>query len=154
VTLTHNPGAIKRFRRTPWRFQETFQTPLQSLAPFVATITTAYQPFEAACVIIDEVIMEPRHLIRLLINHSLQPEYGRDWSLGARGLPEVQTLLEAIISDWVNFAFVPAPKPFVIYADHDEYLTVFANSKSGLNPVVAELSKQGFKKVQNYERQL
>ncbi|HUA66595.1 MAG TPA: hypothetical protein VME24_12155, partial [Alphaproteobacteria bacterium] len=61
--------------------------------------------------------------------------------------------LVATFSDWVDFFFVPAPKPFVIYADHDEYATFFANTKSKLNSVVEPLLKSGFKQVLNYQRQ-
>jgi hypothetical protein len=29
MILSHTPGIIKRFRRTQWKFQQTFLTPLQ-----------------------------------------------------------------------------------------------------------------------------
>lgn len=61
-------------------------------------------------------------------------------------------LLEAALGDWVNFTFVPKPKPFVIYADHDEYTTFYANTKSNLNGVVQALSGAGFEKVPDYQR--
>ena len=38
-------------------------------------------------------------------------------------------------------------------ADHDEYTTFFANSKSNLDGVIEPLLKQGFKPV-DYERNL
>jgi hypothetical protein len=66
----------------------------------------------------------------------------------------VVELLEAALSDWIDFIFVPTPKPFVIYADHDEFTTFYANTKSNLNPVVEALSARGFKRVQDYERDL
>ena len=56
------------------------------------------------------------------------------------------------MSDWVDFVFIPEPKPFVIYADHDEYITFYANTKSNLNRVADALLAQGFKSVQNFER--
>jgi hypothetical protein len=49
---------------------------------------------------------------------------------------------------------MPAPKPFVIYADHDEYTTFFANTKSNLNRVAQPLTAGGFVSVPDYERQL
>ena len=154
MTLSQTPGAVKRFRRIPWRFQQTFQTPLKNLPPFVKAIVTTQEPLSAACISIDQVVFEPKNLIRLLSDHFLPAEYGHDWSVTVSGSQEVESLLQAALSDWVDFTFVPIPKPFVIYADHDEYVTFYANRKSNLNRLLAELSKQGFKKVQDYERQL
>lgn len=61
-------------------------------------------------------------------------------------------MLEAALGDWVDFVFVPVPKPFVIYADHDEYTTFYANTKSNLNRVAQALIAAGFEKVLDYER--
>ena len=111
MKLLHAPGAIKRFRRTPWRFQTTFVTPLKNLDPFVTAITTAHAPFASACLTLDTVVFEPKNLLQLLPVHSLAPEHGRDWTLTAEGLTEVQALLKSALSDWTDFAFVPSPKP-------------------------------------------
>src|SRR5436309_3137364 len=120
MTLSETPGSAKRLRRTPWRFQQTFRTPLKSLQPFVATITPAHEPFGAAYITIDEVVFEPKHLLDLLAKNSLPARYGRDVTFVASGNEEVQALLQAALSDWIDFIFVPTPKPFAIYADHDE----------------------------------
>ena len=89
----------------------------------------------------------------LLASQSLPPSLQRESSINVVGQQQVGALLEAALGDWVDFWFVPTPKPFVIYADHDEYTTFFANSKSNLNGVVEPLVKQGFKTVE-YERSL
>ncbi len=34
----------------------------------------------------------------------------------AEGHVEIEELLRAALSDWVDFLFVPTPEPFVIYA--------------------------------------
>ena len=103
---------------------------------------------------IDEAVFEPKHLISLLEHHSLSAEFGHDCAITASGQPEAAELLEAALSDWVDFAFVPAPKAFVIYADHDEYTTFYANTKSNLNRVITALSAAGFNKVPDYSRNL
>jgi hypothetical protein len=154
MLLSRTPGASKRFRRTPWRFQRTFGTPLKNLQPFVATIVEAAGPADAGCVTIDGVIFDPRNLLALLAKHSLPPQYGRDWSITVDTRHDAQSLLEAALSDWVDFIFVPTPKPFVVYADHDEYTTFYANTKSNLNRVTEALSKQGFERIEDYERTL
>jgi len=154
MKLSQSEGFLKRFRRTPWRFQQTFHTPLKDLRPFVGTIASALDPLRGGCVTIDDAVFEPRHLISLLAEHSLPAGYGHEWSLTAEDKPETEALLEAALGDWVDFVFIPVPKPFVIYADHDEYTTFYANTKSNLNRVAQALSAAGFEKVPDYERQL
>jgi hypothetical protein len=63
-------------------------------------------------------------------------------------------LLLAVFSDWVDFIFVPEPKSFGIYADHDEFTTFFAHTRSNLNRVVKPLAEGGFKMIPDYERRL
>jgi hypothetical protein len=154
MKLSQVKGSLKRFRRTPWRFQATFHTPLKNLQPFVGAIASALEPLSAGCVTIDQVVFEPKHLIALLTEHSLPAKYGHDWSVTAEGKHETETLLEAALSDWVDFLFVPTPKPFVIYADHDEYITFYANTKSNLNRVAQALSVQAVEKVPGWKRDL
>jgi hypothetical protein len=80
--------------------------------------------------------------------------YTRDTSLTAAGQQELQTLLHAIFSDWIDFIFVPEPRSFAIYADHDEYTTFFAHTRSNLNQVVTTLVEKRFKMVPDYDRRL
>jgi len=154
MMLSETPGALKNFRRTPWKFQQTFQTPLKNLQRFVATIVSPSHNFTAGCLTIEQVVFEPKHLISLLTDYSISPRYGHDLSLTAVGQEEVEALLQAALSDWVDFIFIPQPKPFVIYADHDEYTTFYAHTCSNLNRVAEALSGQGFKTISGYERQL
>jgi hypothetical protein len=153
MTLSATSGSLKHLRKIPWRFQQTFLTPLQNLEPFVATIISARERIQVGTLTIDSIVFDPKNLTALLTSKSLPPLLQTESSLGAEGHREVGVLLQAALSDWVDFWFVPAPKPFVIYADHDEYTTFFANTKSNLNGVVEPLLKQGFEKV-DYERDL
>lgn len=152
MTVTDSRGSIKRFWRTPWRFQKTFQTPLKKLDPFVAVIISALSPFEKACVTIDGYIFPPKQLRVLLSTHSLSAGLGHDCSLIAHGEAAAAELLRSTLADWVDFLFVPTPKPFVIYADHDEYITFLANTKSSLNRVAIPLEESGFEIILNYKR--
>ncbi len=156
MTLTDTPGSMKRFRRStsPWKFQATFLTPLKNLPNFVATISSAYEPFEIASITIDEVIFTPENLLKLFAKHSLPERYGHDLSIAASSHEEVKALLQAAFTDSVDFIFVPKPKPFVIYADHDEYTTFYANTKSNLNRIVHALSDKGFQRIEDYQRNL
>ncbi|MBL9173946.1 MAG: hypothetical protein JNL10_10465 [Verrucomicrobiales bacterium] len=146
-------GSIKRFRRTPWRFQATFSTPLRKLGDFSSTILSSLGDVREGILVIDSVVFEPRHLIDLLQRNGLAGEVARDRSITAVGPRELGELLEAALGDWVDFALVPSPKPFVLYADHDEFTTFFANTKSNLNGVVQPLAARGFREVVGFARE-
>jgi len=148
-----SPGALKQLRKSPWRFQKTFKTPLRRLDPFVAVIVQTGAP-ETAYITIDQVVFEPKHWIDLLARYSLPSRYGKGISVTAAGQREIGELLHAAFADWVDFLFVPSPKPFVIYADHDEYTTFYANTRSNLNRIVQPLLSQGFDVIAEYARQL
>jgi hypothetical protein len=66
----------------------------------------------------------------------------------------MEELLHTAFTDWFDFLFVPTPKPFVIYADHDEYTTFYANTRSNLRRLVETLSAQRFKEIAEDRRQL
>lgn len=151
MNVSQTPGAIKKFGRTPWKFQSTFQTPLRQLDSFVSTILSANEALESASVTVDGYVFEPKHL-NALLNGKEGAQIGRDITLNVESRDAASELLTAAFSDWVDFVFIPMPKPFVIYADHDEYATFFANNKSNLSLIVAPLLKQGFKEVLNYQR--
>lgn len=65
---------------------------------------------------------------------------------------ELHALRVAAFDDWLDFAFVPSPKPFVIYADHDEYAAFYGNTKTNLNKVAMALTARGFTTVKDYVR--
>jgi hypothetical protein len=154
MTLTETPGALKRFRKTSWKFQRTFQTPLKNLQTFVTTIVSAAQPLKGGSLTVEQAVFEPKHLNGLLTSYSIPPKYEHGLSLIAADRQEAEALLLAVLSDWVDFLFIPDPKPFVIYADHDEYTTFYGQTRSNLNRVINALSGQGFESVPGYERRL
>lgn len=153
MTVSEAPGAVKQIRKKAWKFQQTFQTPLNNLPAFVKIIVES-QGLQGATLTIDQVVFEPKHLISLLTRHSIAVRYQRGLSISARGQEEVGSLLEAALSDSVDFVFIPEPKATVIFADHDEFTTFFANTRSNLNRVVTQLSDQRFKTIRDYERRL
>lgn len=154
MNISEAPGALKKFRRTAWECQQTFLTPKNDLRSFVAAIVSANEKTKSGCVTIEQAVFEPTNLLNLLGGHSMPPRYARGVSLTAVGQQEIETLLHAIFSDWIDFIFVPDPKSFAIYADHDEYATFFAHTRSNLNQVVKALVDKGFKAVPDYERRL
>lgn len=152
MKVAHTPGALKRFRKTPWRFQQTFATPLTDLDRFVASILSGVEGIDAAVVTIDGYVFEPKGLALLASQAAPAPDLGRDVSLSTDTRDEVFALLKASFGDWVDFLFIPQPRPFVIYADHDEYATFYAASKSNLNRVVGKLLEAGFRRMEGWHR--
>ena len=71
----------------------------------------------------------------LLTQHEETATLTRDLSITAEGKQEVEQLLAVAFGGWIDFIFIPSPKPFVIYADHDEFTTFHANTKANLNHV-------------------
>ena len=98
-------------------------------------------------------MFEPEHLLDILTRHSLPHQYQKGTAVVAEGQQESEELLHAAFSDTMDFLFVPTPKPFVIYADHDEFTTFYANTRSNLNRVSDALLTQGFEEVSGYQRQ-
>jgi hypothetical protein len=152
MTLSDAPEALKRFRKTTWKFQQTFKTPLKDLPSFVTTVLSGCHELHGASITIDAVVFEPKHLIGLLSSHSLALRYGKGVRLTTNDAREVSPLLEAALGDWIDFVFSPQPKLFVIYADHDEYTTFYAHSRSNLNRVTDALKQRGFTSVEGYRR--
>jgi hypothetical protein len=152
MTVTPTPGALKKFRRTPWRFQKTVERPdARDLERFVSTIISAHGRLEAATVTIDAVIFDTVRMSGLCPDGAA---ITHDVSLVAESAEEAQALLVAAFWDGPDFACIPTPKPFVFYADHDDWITFYANTKSHLNHVIEPLTSHGYKIVQDWRREL
>ena len=73
----------------------------------------------------------------------------------ARGASEARELLQAVLSEWIGFLFILTPKQFVIYADHDEYITFLAHRKGQLTAIIEALTAAKFRAVEyvrNFQR--
>jgi len=111
-------------------------------------------PIEKGIIAINGYVFEPKNLRKLLSAYPQSMNLTHGWSIESITTQSIKELLLATIKDWIDFAFIPAPQPFVIYADHDEYTTVYAMTKSNLNQVVHPLLAQGFTQVKDFERSL
>ena len=153
MIVTHTPGAVKKFRRTPWRFQQTIEIPqgFSGVEGFASAIA-AHGHIEEATVIIDEIIFDMERMTALCPAGAPLP-LTRESSLSATG-NEVATLLATAFIDAPDFIFIPTPKPFVCYADHDNWITFYANTKSNLNHIIEPLTSLGYKLVKNWQREL
>ena len=154
MLATLQQGAIKKVLKTPWRFQQTFHTPLKQLPQFVSAILEPLGECESGTVIIDSVVFPPTNIDRLFVQEKIEHDVRSGSSIATENAAELQTLLVAAFGDWLDFAFVPSPKPFVFYADHDEYTTFFANTRSNLNKVAMSLTANRFTGVKDYIRKV
>ncbi|HEV2693539.1 MAG TPA: hypothetical protein VG347_11645 [Verrucomicrobiae bacterium] len=151
MNVTHTLGALKKFRRTPWRFQQTVELPgVADRDRFVSVILAALDPLESATVTIDAVIFNTEKTLPLCpVGSALT----HDTTITAQPA-EIQALLLAAFWDGFDFICVPTPKPSVFYADHDDWITFYANTKSNLNRVIDPLKVGGYKIVPEWQRKL
>jgi hypothetical protein len=154
MILVENSSQTKRFRKSPWFFQKTFRTPLKKLPAFVADILVVPGAVRDGTLTIESTVFTPKNLGVLLDLYSLTVPSTPDRGIKAAGSAEVSDLLEAAFGDAIDFWFVPDPKTFAIYADHDEYVTFFANKKAALGAIFEAFSAHGVNAVENYERKL
>ena len=61
-------------------------------------------------------------------------------------------LLSACLACWVDFWFVPEPKPLVIDADHDELTTLLGMRAAGVNRAAERLEASGFAERRGFVR--
>jgi hypothetical protein len=151
TVLSERPHELLRFRAAPWPYQHTFVTPLQNLDRFVSTILASF-PVEEAVLSTDEVVFEPRNVLQLFADNSIELDNFWRFTLRLKGEQKVTELLEAVLGDWIDFVFVPPTELFAIYADHDEYTTFYTPTQSALNELVTKLERAGFKSVADYTR--
>jgi len=153
LEIRERSGASK-LRRTIARFdQRTFQTPLNALPKFVDLLLAGNPEIAAASLLIEQVVFVPQRLEKLLTDHKLPLHY-RDCSIVAEDHQESKDLLAAALAGDLDFYFVPEPKRFILYADHDEFATLFAAKKGMLSSIAAALIASGFEEESDYRREL
>lgn len=151
MTVSLASGAFKKFRRTPWRFQQTVEQPkVGDLPRFISTILQGHD-IVAGTVTIDQVIFNTERLTALCPAGSTLTH---DSSISAGSSADLHALLVAAFWDGLDFICIPTPKPFVFYADHDNWITFYANTKSHLNHVIEPLTAHGYKLVKDWQREL
>jgi hypothetical protein len=154
MQIAETPGAGQRLRQAlRGQVQQTFETPLEQLDTFAATVLGAHAPVESGSVSLQQIVFTPRQLEALLTEHRLTAPPGEDWTITASGVDETAALLEAVWSDWVDFYFTPTPTRYHIFADHDEFTTIFAATSSDLAKVTMALRRVGFSPVHGYQRE-
>ncbi len=147
VPLGNRGKEMMRIARS--RPQATYLTPLQELDAYVKALHPFMGDLASAALMIREIVFEPTNLLRLCPSedgwfNQLIEAQGRDESL---------QLLTAALSDWVGFILGTEPATLLVYADHDEYVTVFPRDNAVLARLTATLDGAVYKRV-DYLREL
>ena len=151
MTTSHTSGAMKAFRRVAWPHRQTYATPLEDLDRFVAAMLSGIRGLTAGRVIVESIVFEPKHLQELMRRYDVPFEPAYDLTITGADPVETAVLLKAALADWVDFAFIPTPKPFVLYGDHDEFTTILAHRRSNLHRATTALDRATFMRVDDYE---
>ena len=151
AVLSEETDEIRRFRATPWLFQQTFTTPYKDLNRFVSTFLAPFS-LERGALNTDQVVFEPKNLLRLLADNSLSVENYYDLKIQATGQLGIAKMLQAALGDCIDFVFVPSPEVIAIYTDHDGFTTFYAQDDATLKSMGLRLGTADFKPVARYTR--
>jgi hypothetical protein len=140
-----------RLREVALPFQQTYATPDAELSRFVRTLLAPFDVNEGA-LWVEQIIFEPKELIWYLRGRGFTYSEGElnTATLIAENTAEVTELLECVLGQWTDFAFIPSPKEFVIYADHDGFTTVFTADDAVLSTLRSSMKLEGFKEVEDW----
>jgi hypothetical protein len=134
----HNPTRGRKF-------QATFGTPLKRLDRFVETLFGEPHDLRGGWIYFESVIFEPRNLNKLLTAKGIPLLNLNERALRAESGEEAHKLLKAALGDWVDFFFGLDPGRIAIYADHDEFTTVYASRKDRLDRIIKGMEAIGIK---------
>jgi hypothetical protein len=149
--LTAVPSQIRQFRANVWNFQATLVTPRNAMNRFLAVVLGTFPVLEGS-IATDQVVFEPDHVIELLNPRGILLENLWEFRLNATGAEDVTALLDATLNDWIDFTFVPTPASFAIYADHDEYLTLYCPDEASIETLRLRIEDAEFEFVKDYTR--
>jgi hypothetical protein len=151
LALASTPGATKKVRQKAGGVQVTFWVTRDGAPAFAAALLSGDPPCDRAELVVQGVSGALYHL-GPLIAHPPLVSLPRDTTISATGLEVSTTLLAAAMADYVDFWFVPKPGGLVVYADNDEYATVFAHRQGPVSTAGERLRAAGFREVVGYER--
>jgi hypothetical protein len=149
ITVSEENSA-RKLRRSGWAHQRTFATPLKDLPRFVGAVLSGVPDLRGGTAHLETIVFEPRALHTLLVGAGADAA-AEGAAVTADTPADASALLAACLACWIDFFFVPAPRPFVLYADHDERTTVLATTRSGLNAGCGPLLAAGFREL-SWER--
>jgi hypothetical protein len=133
--------------------QATFVVTPNQYAAFAAAIAGGGDPPSASTLVVRENVFQPRRTRPLLAKGSPETLFPTDTTIAVDG-PHAEALLAAALADGIEFWFSPAAGTFLVYADRDDYATVFAMREAAVARVAERLRAAGFTEVPSYRRKL
>lgn len=130
------------YKQRTWTHSTTCVTPLKKLTWFVDQILEAVGPLEEVGVMV-RVVLSTNHLDKLRAQHDISEPVGRSPFHLTHKADDTRALLIAAFADPVDFSLFSVPKRLVLFADHDEYTSIFGMSTSTVSRIVAPLKIGG-----------
>jgi hypothetical protein len=145
---THSP-------QRKWKYQITCLTPLKRLPWFTHFLLDELQPFDAALLIIDQVVFDvPAALVDIRSaageQRRIREAPGHFFENESEAF---RAALETVFSDWIDFRVFFAPSHHALVADHDEFTTFFSDSADKVGDLRKKL-KTGQVQVARYRRKV
>lgn len=147
-----DPALLKKCLRTLPIHQKTFQTPLEELDRYVSTIVGSVPDLSYGELLIASYAFKPEKFNRTLSEFGFDETARAGLVIELESGSEIQDILKAAFTEWIDFVFTSKPKTIRLYADHDECSTFYGSSKSNLNKVVQRLQAAEFSEVTGYVR--
>jgi len=151
LALASTPGESKKLRKKAGGAQMTFAVSRAGAATFAAALLSGDPPCDRAALVIEGVSRTLYHVGPLIARPPLEA-LPRDTTIAANSREASAALLAAALSDCVDFWFVPTPGGLIVYADNDEYATVFAHRQGAVSKAGERLRAAGLPEVAGYER--
>ena len=109
--------------------------------------------FDGARAVIEQIVFDPEDLIAYLQTVGIKSDEGKlhEATLTAESRSEAETMLEHLFGDWIDFVFLPSLNAqFAIYADHDEYTTIFCKEFEAIESIRKSAREHGYKEVEDW----
>lgn len=134
-----------RLQNAPFAFQQTYRTPLKNLNEFVHSILAPFDFLEAE-LRIETWVFTPENFLKHLEEFGIAADSGElsGATIISENRSEGEALLKHALTDWMDFAFLPIKSDFAIYADHDEYTTIFTRTQELTTQLSEAMMRRGF----------
>lgn len=103
---------------------------------------------------IELIVFDPVTLIGFLKTHGVVTTEGELHNVCISATSDqAADLLIATLSDWIDFWFVRQADEFRIFADHDEYTTIYSSNLETLADIASSLTDKGFREIDDWLRE-
>jgi hypothetical protein len=149
--MTIEPEAMRAFRTQPYAFQLTITRPLERLDEFIDGLLSNHL-VESAVICTDQIVFKPEHVIDMANASDFELPDCWDFKLSINSKKYVLSWLNACLRDWIDFLFYCNDSDLAIYADHDEFITIYLSSSAQFIKTLNYCNENQFVVHENYRR--